>query len=45
LLRMKSTDYAYDGMQYGTLATVLPTNQQAPDYLVQSLGAAYIYSF
>ena len=45
LMRMKSTDYAYDGMQYGTMATVLPTNQQAPDYLVQSLGAAYIYSF
>ena len=45
LLRIKLNDYAYDGMQYGTLATVLPTNQLAPNYLVQSLGAAYIYSF
>jgi MtrB/PioB family decaheme-associated outer membrane protein len=43
--RMKTTDYAYAGMQYGTLATVLPTSEQSPNYTVHSLGAAYIYSF
>lgn len=43
--RMKTNDYAYDGMQFGTLTGVLPTNEQSPSYTVHSIGAAYIYTF
>jgi long-subunit fatty acid transport protein len=42
---MKSTDYAYDGMQYGGLSNVLPTNEQAPNYSVSAVGVSYIYTF
>jgi hypothetical protein len=43
--RMKSSDYAYDAMQYGGLAGVLPSNEQAPNYTVQSISAAYLHAF
>lgn len=44
-LHLRSTDYSYDGMQYGSVTNVLPTNQQAPSYNVQILGISYLYSF
>ena len=37
------TDYAYDGMQYGTITSVMPTNEQAPDYNVSVVGLSYVY--
>lgn len=41
--RLKSTDYAYDGMQYGTITNTIPTNEQAPNYNVNVFGVSYIY--
>jgi MtrB/PioB family decaheme-associated outer membrane protein len=44
--QLKSTDYYYNGMQYGnTPTTVLPTNQQTPNYSVNVVTASYIYNF
>jgi len=42
--KMSSTDYAYSGMQYGSVATVLPSNEQSPVYTVHTIGASYIYN-
>jgi MtrB/PioB family decaheme-associated outer membrane protein len=43
---MKAVDWAYDGMQTtGGLTGVLPTNEQAPNYTVHTVGATYVYSF
>jgi MtrB/PioB family decaheme-associated outer membrane protein len=44
-MRMNSRDYAYDGMQPGGLAAVLPTYETAPVYSVHAVGLAYTYSF
>jgi MtrB/PioB family decaheme-associated outer membrane protein len=43
--QLRSTDYAYDGMQYGTITSVLPTNQTAPNYNVSVFGLSYVYSW
>lgn len=44
--RLKSTDYFYNAYQLGfTPTTLLPTNQQAPNYSVNSVFVAYRYSF
>jgi MtrB/PioB family decaheme-associated outer membrane protein len=42
---MKVTDYAYDGMQFGTLTVVTPTNEKAPSFNVHTVWASYIYNF
>lgn len=42
---MSSSDYAYDGMQPGGLAGVLPSYEKAPSYNVHTIGVSYIYSF
>ena len=42
---MKATDYAYDGMQLGSITSVMPTLEKAPSYNVHTIGAVYIYSF
>lgn len=44
-LHMKTTDYAYDGMQTGTVTIVMPTSEKAPTYNVHAIGASYIYTF
>lgn len=46
-MRMKSSDWVYDGMQIGagTIAGVLPTNEQAFNYSINVLGVSYIFSF
>jgi len=41
--RLGSSDYAYDGMQYGTITSVMPTNQQSPSYNVSVFGVSYVY--
>ena len=41
--RLTSNDYAYDGMQYGTITSVMPTNQQSPNYNVSVIGLSYLY--
>ena len=43
--RMKSTDYAYDGMQFGTGTEQLPTLERAPDYTVHVVGVSFGYRF
>ncbi|MDD5057125.1 MAG: MtrB/PioB family decaheme-associated outer membrane protein [Sideroxydans sp.] len=44
--KLKSSDYYYNGLQYGaTPNTLLPTNEQAPNYSVSLLTATYIYTF
>ncbi len=40
---LSTTDYAYDGMQYGTITSVMPTNQTSPSYNVSVIGLSYIY--
>ena len=45
LLRMKSTDFAYDGMQFGTGTEQLPTLERAPDYTVHLVGVSFGYRF
>jgi MtrB/PioB family decaheme-associated outer membrane protein len=41
--RLQSNDYAYAGMQYGTITSVIPTNEQAPNYRVHVVGVSYVY--
>ncbi len=43
--RLKATDYAYDGMQFGTGTEQLPTLEQAPDYTVHVVGLTFGYRF
>ena len=43
--RMKATDYAYDGMQFGTGTEQLPSLEQAPDYTVHVVGLTFGYRF
>jgi MtrB/PioB family decaheme-associated outer membrane protein len=40
---LKSNDYVYDGMQFGTLTNVIPTNEQPFNYNVHVVGVSYIY--
>jgi MtrB/PioB family decaheme-associated outer membrane protein len=41
----KAVDWSYDGYQFGTGTNYMPTNEQAPNYVVQTLGVAYTFSF
>ena len=43
--RLKATDYAYDGMQFGTGTEQLPTLERAPDYTVHVVGLTFGYRF
>ena len=44
--KLTSDDYYYNSYQYGyTPNRVMPTNEQAPSYSVNFVGASYIYSF
>jgi MtrB/PioB family decaheme-associated outer membrane protein len=40
---LKASDYAYDGMQFGTLTSVMPTNEQPQSYNVSVVGLTYAY--
>jgi len=41
-----SNDYYYNVYQTGyTSSTMLPTNQLAPNYVVNAVSATYVYSF
>ncbi len=40
---LDSSDYVYDGMQFGTLTNVMPTNEQPFHYNVHVIGVSYIY--
>lgn len=43
--RLKASDYAYEGVQFGTGTEQLPTLQQAPDYTVHVVGVTFGYRF
>ena len=43
--RLKATDYAYDGMQFGTGTEQLPTLERALDYTVHVVGLTFGYRF
>ncbi len=44
--QMESSDYYYNGLQYGFTPTrLMATNQQAPNYTVNVLAAAYSFNF
>ena len=44
-MRMRSADWGYDGMQFGSLSSVLPTNEQSFNYSVHVFGVSYVWSF
>jgi hypothetical protein len=41
--RLKSNDYSFDGMQYGSITSVMPTNEQPFNYNVHVVGVTYVY--
>jgi hypothetical protein len=44
--QLKSTDYYFNGLQYGsTPSNLMPTNQQPASYVVNVISASYIYNF
>jgi hypothetical protein len=44
-VRMRSADWAYEGMQFGSLSGVLPSNEQPFNYTVNVVGVSYILKF
>jgi MtrB/PioB family decaheme-associated outer membrane protein len=43
--RMMTSDWIYLGMQYGTGANFLPTNEKSPNYAVSAGGLSLVYAF
>jgi MtrB/PioB family decaheme-associated outer membrane protein len=44
-LHMKSADWGYEGMQFGSLSGVLPSNEQPFNYTVNVVGVSYVLNF
>jgi MtrB/PioB family decaheme-associated outer membrane protein len=44
-MRMSSADWAYEGMQFGSMQGVLPSNEQPFNYSVHVVGVSYVLSF
>jgi MtrB/PioB family decaheme-associated outer membrane protein len=44
-MRMRSSDPAFEGMQVGSVGSLLPTNEQPFNYSVSVVGVSYILSF
>jgi hypothetical protein len=44
-MKMTSADFAYEGMQFGSLSGVLPSNEQPFNYSVHVIGASYVVTF
>jgi hypothetical protein len=42
---LSSNDYAYEGMQVGGLAGVLPSMETAPHYVVHVVALSYAHRF
>ena len=45
LQRTQNTDFAYQGLQFGTGTEQLPTNEQAMNYTRHVVGVSYAYRF
>jgi len=43
--RLRSVDWAYDGMQYGGLTPVLPSSEHSSNYSVYAFAVSYVYRF
>jgi MtrB/PioB family decaheme-associated outer membrane protein len=44
--RLKSSsDFAYEGLQFGSQTGVAPTNERVPTYSVHAVGVSYVYRF
>jgi predicted porin len=43
--RLKTTDFAYDGTQFGALTTVASISEQSPRYTVHEIGISYVHAF
>ena len=43
--KMMSSDWIYLGMQYGTGANFLPSNEKAPNYAISAGGLSLVYAF
>ena len=44
-VHMKSADWAYEGMQFGSLSGILPSNEQPFNYSVNVVGVSYVLTF
>ena len=44
-MRMSSADWAYEGMQFGSMQGVLPSNEQPFNYSVHVVGVSYVLAF
>ncbi len=44
-LHMRSDDWVYEGMQFGSLSAQLPTNELPFKYSVNAFGVSYVLSF
>jgi MtrB/PioB family decaheme-associated outer membrane protein len=44
-MHMTNTDWAYESMQFGSAATILPTNEQPFNYSVHVVGVSYVVTF
>ena len=44
-MRMSSADWAFEGMQFGSMQGVLPSNEQPFNYSVHVVGVSYVLSF
>jgi MtrB/PioB family decaheme-associated outer membrane protein len=44
-LHMNNADWMYEGMQFGSLSSVLPSNEQPFNYGVHVVGVSYVLSF
>ncbi|MFI5178196.1 MAG: MtrB/PioB family outer membrane beta-barrel protein, partial [Vicinamibacterales bacterium] len=44
-LHMTSADWAYEGMQFGSLNSILPSNEQPFHYSVNVIGVSYVLNF
>jgi hypothetical protein len=44
-MRMTSDDFAYEGMQTGSVNAVLPTSEQPFKYSVNVIGLSYVLTF
>jgi hypothetical protein len=44
-MKMNSADWAYEGMQFGSMSGVLPSSEQPFNYSVHVFGVSYVLSF
>jgi hypothetical protein len=42
---MTSNDWSYEGLQFGGLTGVLPTNELSPNFTVHTITLSYLYTF